>query len=54
MTISQNEVMQYIAQCAESIIEDDMNEDGDYTEEEHEELVNRAMQWCSQQYALED
>lgn len=48
------ELMAYIAECAESIIEDDMNESGDWTEEEHEDLVSRAMTWCYKQYNLED
>jgi len=44
------ELMAYIARCAESIIEDDMNEDGEYSEAEHDRLVDRALTWCHQQY----
>lgn len=52
--VTEAELMRYIAQCAESIIEDDMNESGDYTEEEHDDLTTRAMLWCYKQYHLED
>lgn len=47
---TERELMLYIAECAESIIEDDLNESGDWTEEEHEDLTRRAMKWCSEQY----
>ena len=40
------ELMAYIARCAESIIEDDMNESGDWTPEEHDDLISRALDWC--------
>lgn len=43
------ELMAYIAQCAESIIEDDMNETGDWTQEEHDDLIARALAWCNEQ-----
>ena len=46
------EMMAYIAQCAESIIEDDLNECGDWTDEEHDDLTDRAMTWCYEQYAI--
>lgn len=45
--ITDEQVMEYIAGCAESVIEDDLNEDGEWTDEEHEELINRAMEWIS-------
>lgn len=44
------ELMAYIAQCAESIAEDDMNESGDWTEEEHADLIERTLSWCHTQY----
>lgn len=37
------EVLAYVAECAESIIEDDLNEAGDWTNEEFAELTSRAM-----------
>lgn len=40
-------VKEYIAECAVSIIEDDMNESGDLTDEEHQELVDKAFKWIS-------
>lgn len=43
-----DELMRYIAQSAESIIEDDMNESGDWTPEEHDDLVRRALDWCGE------
>lgn len=48
--VTEAALMQYIAVCAESIIEDDMNESGDYTADEHRNLVSRALAWCYQQY----
>lgn len=48
---TQEQLMAYIAQCAESIIEDDTNESGDWTEEEHDDLTSRAMKWCYRQYS---
>jgi hypothetical protein len=47
---TQEQLMAYIAQCAESIIEDDMNESGDWTDKEHDDLVGRALAWCSRQH----
>lgn len=47
---TERELMSYIASCAESIIEDDMNESGEWTEAEHEDLVERALSWCYRQY----
>lgn len=44
------QLMAYIARCAESIIEDDMNEGSEWTRAEHEDLTDRAMQWCYAQY----
>ena len=44
--------MAYIAQCAESIIEDDLNESGDWSEADHEILRDLAMKWCYEQYAF--
>jgi hypothetical protein len=35
-------VLDYILEAAESIIEDDMNESGEYTDEEFDELRERA------------
>lgn len=52
--VTEAELMVYIAGCAESIIEDDMNESGEYTEEEHDDLVERAMAWCHKQYGEVD
>ncbi len=44
------QVMAYIASCAESIIEDDLNEDGEWSEAAHDNLVERALSWCHSQY----
>lgn len=41
-------VLKYIAESAESIIEDDLNESGDWTDEEHKELVRRAFEWIGE------
>lgn len=43
--ITDQEVLKYIAECAESIIEDDTNELGKWTDEEHRELVRRSFEW---------
>jgi hypothetical protein len=45
--ITDEMVREYVGECAISIIEDDMNESGDFTEEEHEELIRRAFQWIA-------
>lgn len=54
MPVTEAQVMAYIASSAESIIEDDLNESGDWTPEEHEELTTRAMKWCYEQYPEDD
>lgn len=46
--ITDEMVLKYIAESAESVIEDDLNEDGDLTKEEHKELVKRAFEWIGQ------
>lgn len=46
--ITDQVVMAYIAESAESIIEDEFNEDGEWTDEEHAELKRRAFEWISQ------
>lgn len=47
---TESELMAYIASCAESIIEDDMNESGEWSDDEHIDLTRRAMNWCYEQY----
>jgi hypothetical protein len=42
--VSTAQVLHYIAECAESIIEDDLNESGTWTNEEFEELHKRSME----------
>lgn len=46
--ITNEVVLRYIAECAESIIEDDFNESGEWTDEEHRELVERAFDWINE------
>lgn len=40
------QVRDYVADCAETLIEDDINESGRWTDEEHRELVNHAYAYC--------
>lgn len=40
--VTERDVHRYVAECAESIIEDDLNESGEYTDEAFEELRERA------------
>ncbi|MFL1444030.1 hypothetical protein [Nocardiopsis protaetiae] len=46
--ITDQVVMAYIAEHAESGIEDEFNEDGEWTTEEHRELKKRAFKWIGQ------
>ena len=43
--ITEKQVLKYIAESAEVVIEDDLNEAGNWSDEEHEELVALAMSW---------
>lgn len=43
--ITERDVLAYIAESAETIIEDDTNEAERWTDEEHDELTRRAFEW---------
>ena len=43
--ITNEDVLAYIAKCAESIIEDDLNEAGRWADDEFDELRDRALGW---------
>lgn len=46
MPVTPDDVFDYIATAAESFAEDDLNEDGEWSEEDHAELIGRVMDWC--------
>jgi hypothetical protein len=49
--IADEDVLAYIAKCAESVIEDDLNETGRWTDDEFDELRDRALGWCGEHRA---
>lgn len=48
--ITEQDVHSYVAECAESIIEDDFDEGGLYTQEAFEEIQRRARRLMKQMH----